>query len=158
MKLSEKLGYMIVGAVIALAGFGLGSFFTGSDVERKTEAQSEVIEELGVKRLVVRESVTVGSPTKGAVVMIEANSNEGFFRIFGKDGAGAVGLEVADGVGSVEVFSDKMRGVARISSNKGSGEIMVIDKESSGGVMITTNEGNGNVHVTNRFGTFRELD
>lgn len=155
-KLSEKLKYMALGALIAIAGFMFGNLHSD------TEAQSgfETIDKLTVRRLVVTERIVVENDRGDIQILVSADDSGGAIIVCNKDGKNSISLGFfsptepvvsvtgVGGAGSASLFI----------SEKGNGTVIANDKYKEATVILTTLDGEGSVSTSDRNGTRRLLD
>ena len=174
-KLSEKMKYMALGALIALSGFMLGSFNDGTDAQSRTQ----MIDELAVKTLYVFDEIIVVDSTqvnKKAVVLINYDENGGQIKTYSKrsekghasmgvdqnggqmriypntGNSGAAITTTDDMKTSLTIFPKQGRGTVSLGTHLGNGVMWVNSKDGVGGVTLTAFEGKGVTYTTDKFG------
>ncbi len=157
LRLREKLKYMALGALIALAGFVLGN------MNENTEAQSgsETIDELIVRRLTVLEDITVIADNGEPRVIISVDENGGRVSCYGLGGirapAGA-GLQIGKLGGIVGVTGKQGNAGASLTIGTEGGGVTIFSAAGKGGAALSIVEGNGVVFTRDRFGNVAGLD
>ena len=157
LRLREKLKYMALGALIALAGFVLGN------MNENTEAQSgsETIDELTVQRLTVLEDLTVIADNGEPRVIISADANGGRVSCYGLGGIGApagAGLQIGKLGGIVGVTGKQGNAGASLTIGTEGGGVTIFSAAGKGGAALSIVEGNGVVFTRDRFGNVAGLD
>ena len=156
-RLREKLKYMALGALIALAGFVLGN------MNENIEAQSgsEMIDELTVRKLTVLEDITVIADDGEPRVIISADENGGRVSCYGLGGirapAGA-GLQIGKLGGIVGVTGRQGNAGASLTIGTEGGGVTIFSAAGKGGAALSIVEGDGVVFTRDRFGNVTGLD
>lgn len=156
-KLSEKVKYIALGALIALAGFMLGSMTKGLEAQ----SESKVIDKLVVGELDVQRSIRVVGATGLAQVSIDSSETGGQIHLYNINWEPLITLAILkNGMPSVGVRSEKGGGMAAlgIDKAKGYGIVQVADKYRQAHVVMGAPDGKGLVVTQDKFGTRRELD
>ena len=157
LGLREKLKYMALGALIALAGFVLGN------MNENTEAQSgsEMIDELTVRKLTVLEDITVIADNGEPRVIISSDENGGKVSCYGLGGirapAGA-GLQIGKLGGIVGVTGRQGNAGASLTIGTEGGGVTIFSAAGKGGAALSIVEGDGVVFTRDRFGNVAGLD
>lgn len=157
LRLREKLKYMALGALIALAGFVLGN------MNENTEAQSgsETIDALTVRKLTVLEDITVIADNGEPRVIISSDENGGRVSCYGLGGirapAGA-GLQIGKLGGIVGVTGRKGNAGASLTIGTEGGGVTIFSAAGKGGAALSIVEGDGVVFTRDRLGNVAGLD
>ena len=156
-KLSEKVKYMALGALIAFAGFMLGSTTQGIEAQ----SESKVIDKLVVGELDVQRSIRVMGNTGLAQVSIDSSKVGGRIHLYNKNWEPLITLGILEnGMPSIGVKDEKGGGMAAlgIDKNKGYGVVHVADTYRQAKVVMGAPDGKGLVVTQDKFGKRRELD
>lgn len=152
LRLREKLKYMALGALIALAGFVLGN------MNENTEAQlgSEAIGELTVRDLVVLKGIRVMNDDNEHQVVITWDEDGG--RVTTHSSIGKAGLGVGKHGGYLRVTDVEGEGGAQVTMEEDGGSVMIFSANGTGGVALDLYEGNGVVYTRDSLGNISGLD
>ena len=145
MKMSDKIKYMVIGAAIALIGFGFGSLIGGIDAHDDTTHFDSIV----VKNIIATEFIAVGK-AKEASVVIGTNEKGGTINISNKGGEHLVRLGIGYG-GTIIVKSDEGEGEIRLIGNQYDGGAMTAESNDGKGIM-SLSAGNGFISVWNEAG------
>ena len=145
MKLSVKLGYMIVGAAIALTGFGIGSLVTSIDARDEFASFDTIY----AAKVIATDFIAVGEPDAKAVLIqaIKPKGQGGLIRIFNADGVEVVSLLAGESGGIVGVSPNEGEGYARLDGNVGDGGL----------ISAKSNDGKGHISLTSGLGSISAI-
>ncbi len=151
-RLSEKVKYMALGALITLAGFVLG------DMNENTEAQSgsETINELTVRNMVVLEDIRVLNDDNMPQVVITWDEDGGNVSTHSPRGHAAFG--VGEEGGLIQVANAEGKIGAQVTMNENGGIVVVRSTNGPGGAALAIYEGDGVVYTKDRRGNIIALD
>ena len=155
--LREKLKYMVLGALIAVAGFVLGN------MNENTEARSgsETIDELTIRKLTVLENITVIADNGEQRVIISSDENGGRVSCYGLGGiraAAGAGLQIGKMGGIVGVTGRKGNAGASFTIGPEGGGVTIFPVTGKGSAALRIVEGDGVVFTRDRFGNMTGLD
>lgn len=166
----EKFGYMVLGAIIALCGYVLGTMNSGSVdaqleipvVDKIVCRQLEVVNSQGKTLVRVGEELRDGGTSvlrvydgiqQGSTVdLLTMTDGGGFVMVRGKDGEPGVTLYTHTDGGDVKIFEKGGKTVAELSSNTNGGSLMIGAKDGELGVALGISPTGGYVGVLDQFG------
>ena len=131
-KLSEKVKYMIFGALLTLSGFIVGNLNNGIEAQ----SGSDTIDKLTVRELTVLEDLIVRNEDGDIVVLIDSSDGNGRITIRDKQAKGVIifGFQAQGGGPIGAITADKN------STEKSSILMSVI--QGQGLISVTDSEGN----------------
>ena len=153
MKLSDKFKYMIIGAVIALTGFGVGSLVTGIDAQN----QVGIFDTVYVKKLRVSDEIKVGGFDAMPEVVIGRTDLGGAVIVYEKDGISTAGMQIMETGGHVSVSAKDGQGWVTLHIAEGNGSIQLVDKNDDKGLMLTVVDGEGSIFKIDKSGTMGQI-
>ena len=131
-KLSEKVKYMIFGALLTLSGFIVGTLNNGIEAQ----SGSDTIDKLTVRELTVLEHLIVRNEDGDIVVIIGHNDNSGSITTIDKQAKGVIIFSFqAQGGGPVGAITADRNNIVKSSI------LMTID-QGQAGIDVRDSEGN----------------
>ena len=144
-KLSEKMKYIAVGAMIACAVFLLGSL----DNDIGAQFESGRFDELIVRKLIVREEILFVDVDQNPQITIYTRGKHRGITIYGPEESDAmIGIGVNENGGHVGV-SRALNGSADISVNKDGGNLTLTSNKDAK-ILLSTNEGKGRITLLSK--------
>ena len=126
-KFSEKVRYMITGAVIAVASFTFGH--VTNDIN--AQSRSTNFETLEVDTLSVSDSISLLNNDGIPVVVILSKGDEGLIGVLDKDQETMIMIGISDGNGIISILKDKdlpSQSAASMGVLSGEGFLRLSDK------------------------------
>ena len=154
-RLSEKLKYMALGALIALGGLVFGNI----NKDTEAEPESEKINALIVRELTVLKDIAVIADDGEHKVVISSNENGGRVLCLGPGGKRAVAgaaLRIGEMGGVVDVRGRK-GGSAGLSVTTDGGSVTILPISGNGSAAMNIVNGDGVVFTRDRFGEFHSV-
>ena len=133
MKLSDKVRYMIIGAAIALSGFGLGSLVTGIDAENNIATFDSIY----AKKIVATDFIGVGDP-EGSRVAISNREHGGAVQIYNNNGDNCLNFFIDELGGNISVTPSDGKGGIFLSNMFGPGTLIATSSNGKGSISFTT--------------------
>ena len=152
LRLREKLKYMTLGGLIVLAGFVFGNM----NKETEADSETETINELTVRNMIVLEDLKVISDDNVPQVVISWNENGGKVSAYSPRGQAAFG--VGEDGGLIQVGNAEGKIGAQITMNENGGIVVVHSINGPGGVALAIYEDAGVVYIKDRHGNISALD
>ena len=159
LRLREKLKYMFLAGLLALAGFMLGNM----NNDTKAQLESKMIDTLTVRKLTVLEDIAVIADNAEQRVVISWHELGGDVSCYGPGR-----MDVADGA---SLLVGQLGGIAGVTDRNASGASLTIGTEGGGvtifpvegplvgkgGAALGIDKGDGFVSTIDRFGERRAL-
>ena len=158
MKVSDKIKYMVIGAVIALVGFGLGTLVTGINAQDNLTHYDAI----HANKIVATEWIAVGD-AEGSSILLGATEHGGDIRIYNKEHEEKISLYITEHGGSIYVSSNKGKGYVSVNGDlfdggmvsAGSNDGEGIFSLSSGGGWIFVKKKRGGVYLNSPVGSLQ---
>ena len=131
MKLSDKVKYMIIGAVIGLSGFGLGSLVTGIDAQNNIATFDSIY----AKKIVATDFIGVGDP-EGSRVAISTGEHGGIVQVYNQNGNNCLDFFIDEHGGNINVTPGKGKGGIFLNNTLG-GTLIARSRNGKDGVSFT---------------------